>query len=138
KSKLIKKVEVSRTAVERQPANKAYLVDVTRKDAVFNVAADVDRNRVRVKTSKGIMTLAEVLRKANRPTTGAVRIGLTSAIRNPTVGTFPGTQGTALVSCEGLLCTCTGDVDCNDMFTNYNCGDLAGCDERGCWCLKSL
>lgn len=136
KLKTIKKVEVSRTVLDRQPANKAYSIDVTRKDAIFNIAADVDRSKIQVHTAKGNLTLAQILEKANRPTTGAVRIGLTSVIRNPNSGAFPGTHPTALVECSGLLCTCSGDVDCNDMFTNHGCGDIAGCDERGCWCLR--
>ena len=45
-------------------------------------------------------------------------------------------------TCSGLLCSCVGDADCNDMFTNANCGDVTSCDTSGpeaaCWCLKSL
>ena len=39
-------------------------------------------------------------------------------------------------SCQGMLCSCSGDDDCNDMFTSGGCGDIAQCDERGCWCLR--
>jgi hypothetical protein len=43
-------------------------------------------------------------------------------------------------SCEGLLCTCTGDVDCNDMFSDGICGPIASCDDTTypptCKCLK--
>lgn len=50
--------------------------------------------------------------------------------------------GLGLYSCSGLMCTCTGDVDCNDMFTNAGCGDVSKCDDSGpepvCWCLKGL
>jgi hypothetical protein len=38
--------------------------------------------------------------------------------------------------CSGLACTCGGDADCNDMFSTGVCGDIASCDERGCWCLR--
>ncbi len=40
-------------------------------------------------------------------------------------------------SCEGLQCTCQGDVDCNDMFGSGKCGDIASCDsDTGiCKCL---
>jgi hypothetical protein len=31
-------------------------------------------------------------------------------------------------SCSGLVCTCTGDEDCNDMFGDGVCGDVASCD----------
>lgn len=37
--------------------------------------------------------------------------------------------------CNGVLCTCSGS-ECDDMFSSLGpCGSLAGCDERGCWCL---
>lgn len=40
-------------------------------------------------------------------------------------------------SCEGLQCTCQGDVDCNDMFGSGKCGDIASCDDDTgiCKCL---
>ncbi|NOT37704.1 MAG: hypothetical protein HOP11_10045 [Saprospiraceae bacterium] len=31
-------------------------------------------------------------------------------------------------------CICFGDVDCNNMFTNGECGDRAGCSDGVCWC----
>jgi len=59
----------------------------------------------------------------------------------PTPGTVPG--GTVRkYSCDGLLCSCTGTADCNDMFINAGCSDVASCDTSGsdevCQCLKSL
>jgi hypothetical protein len=131
----IKKLDVSTRTVSRNTTRRPYLIDVTRTDAVFTVAAGVDRSRIKVHTSKGDMTLTELLRKAGRPTTGSVRIGLTSVIQTGGLTHFPAGT-TQLVNCEGFLCTCTGDEDCNDMFLNHGCGDIAGCDERGCWCLR--
>ena len=62
-----------------------------------------------------------------------------------TCGTIGGGGGggtTAKFTCEGLLCSCTGTVDCDDMFTTAGCGDVASCDTSGpedkCSCLKSL
>jgi hypothetical protein len=50
--------------------------------------------------------------------------------------------GSSLYGCSGMLCTCTGDADCTDMFTNAGCGDVTHCDNSGpeavCWCLKGL
>ena len=49
-----------------------------------------------------------------------------------------GNGGTRLgYTCEGLQCTCQGDVDCNDMFGSGKCGDIASCDnDTGiCKCL---
>jgi hypothetical protein len=54
-----------------------------------------------------------------------------------------GTGGGGLgYSCDGALCTCTGDVDCNDMFSDGICGPIASCDDTNypptCQCLKFL
>lgn len=43
--------------------------------------------------------------------------------------------------CSGLLCICTGDADCNDLFSSGLCGDGI-CFEDGsgnvvCLCLRS-
>jgi len=61
----------------------------------------------------------------------------------PRLGTFssPGLIGGVLgFSCGSLACTCSGDNDCNDMFSTNACGPYAVCDETGgrvkCVCLR--
>jgi hypothetical protein len=127
-------VQVTSRTLAKQPKNKAYTMDLTRRDAYYEVASDADRARIQVRTAKGNMSLADLLRKSNRTTTGVMRVGATSVIRGH-LANLPTHPGTLNFNCEGLLCSCSGDVDCNDMFTNGHCGDIAGCDERGCWCL---
>lgn len=39
-------------------------------------------------------------------------------------------------SCDRLTCDCSGDDDCNDMFSSGVCGDIAFCSETGCWCFR--
>jgi hypothetical protein len=44
-------------------------------------------------------------------------------------------------SCGGGMCSCTGDADCNDMFTKAGCGDLSYCTTNPagrvfCQCLQ--
>ena len=46
-------------------------------------------------------------------------------------------------TCSGLKCTCTGDIDCNDMFGDGVCGDIATCDDTDplnprCECIVLL
>jgi hypothetical protein len=133
--KKIKQVSVSSKTMARQPAGKAYSLDLTRKGTIYTLAPDVDYSRVQVRTSKGEMTMAELLTKAGK--SGRVRVGLTSDIRTQKLNLARVSGGGALnFNCEGLLCTCTGDEDCNDMFTRGGCGDIAVCDERGCACLR--
>ena len=39
-----------------------------------------------------------------------------------------GSVSRAGYTCAGLKCSCTGDVDCNDMFSDGVCGDVSSCD----------
>lgn len=39
--------------------------------------------------------------------------------------------------CVGGICGCTGDTDCNDMFTSAVCGDAAVCVGDNCYCGKN-
>jgi hypothetical protein len=40
-------------------------------------------------------------------------------------------------TCQGIECSCSGDADCNDMFSTDLCGDIAVCYEDGtCRCLR--
>ena len=38
-------------------------------------------------------------------------------------------------SCNPYFCACTGDADCNDMFTTPLCG-AAICIDNSCFCLR--
>jgi hypothetical protein len=134
----IKVVGVTARTVAGRPAGKAYPLDLTRKGTIYNLAADVDYSRVQVRTAKGeIWTMADLLKKTGRAVSGKLRIGLTSDIRAQKLSLARISGGTTLnYNCEGILCSCTGDEDCNDMFTKEACGDIAACDERGCWCFR--
>jgi hypothetical protein len=127
---------VSAKTVSGLPAGKKYEVDLTRKGTIYNLAADVDYSRVRVRTAKGEMSMADLLKKTGKTMTGKVRVGMTSDIRSQKLGLARLGGGRLNFNCEGLLCSCSGDDDCNDMFTTGGCGDIAVCDERGCWCLR--
>ena len=39
-------------------------------------------------------------------------------------------------SCSPFGCVCTGDADCNDMFTTNVCGSGAICIDNVCWCSR--
>ena len=132
----IKQVPVSAQTVAARPAGKAYLLDLTRKGTIYSLGSDVDYSRVQVRTSKGEMTMADLLKKTGRTVSGKLRVGMTSDIRTQKLALARISGGTLNYNCEGILCTCTGDEDCNNMFTKEACGDIAACDERGCWCFR--
>jgi len=132
----IKQVPVTARTVATRPAGKSYLLDLTRKGTIYTFGADVDYSRVAVHTAKGQMTMADLLAKTGRTVRGKVRIGMTSDIRTQKFGLARIGGGPLNFNCEGILCSCSGDEDCNDMFTKEACGDIAACDERGCWCFR--
>jgi hypothetical protein len=56
----------------------------------------------------------------------AARAGGASVGRAP-VGGF---------TCGGFGCVCSGDADCNDMFSTNACGPYAVCINDVCWCSR--
>jgi hypothetical protein len=135
----IKQVEVSVETVSRQPVNKAYSIDLTRKGTIYNLASGVDYGRVRVRTTKGVMTVAELIQKSGKTITGPVRVGMTNDIRAQRLvgASRPGLGGGGLrYDCGDLACGCTGDDDCNDMFESGKCGLIAVCYPDGCICIR--
>jgi len=134
----IKQVQVTAQTVARQPASKAYTLDLTRKGMIYNLASGVDYSRVRVRTAKGDMTMTELIQKSGKTITGALRVGMTSDIRTQklSLSRRPGGGGGLNFSCQNLVCVCTGDQDCNDLFTSDLCGDIAICYPDGCVCLR--
>lgn len=132
----IKQEQVTVQTIERRPASKAYVLDLTRKGTIYNIASDVDYNRVRVRTSKGDMTISELLRKSGKNISGKLRIGMTSDIRIQKLGLSRVGGGALNYSCGDLACSCTGDLDCNDLFSSDKCGPIAVCYPDGCVCIR--
>jgi hypothetical protein len=126
---------VSAKTISGLAAGKKYELNLTRKGTIYNLAPGVDYSRIRVRTAKGEMTIADLLKKSGKTVTGNLRVGMTSDIRNQKLGLARIGGGSLNYNCQDLLCTCSGDDDCNDMFTKEACGFFSMCDERGCWCL---
>lgn len=54
-----------------------------------------------------------------------------------TAGSITGGPLVLGFTCTGLSCSCSGDNDCNDMFSSDVCGDIAACYHDGtCACLR--
>lgn len=136
KRSALKRVNVTAKTIASKSAGKAYTLDLTRAGKIYNLDAGIDYNRIRVHTAKGDMTMTELLKKTGKSVSGRLRVGMTSDIRAQKLNLARISGGTLNYNCEGILCTCTGDDDCNDLFTNGGCGDIAMCDEQGCWCFR--
>jgi len=140
--KPITQVQVTSQMVTRQQGTKAYTLDLTKSGTIYTVAKGVDYSKVSVHTEKGDMTVADLIKKSGKKITGKLRVGMTSDIRTQRLGLVRrvgggvGGGGRLNYSCGDLACYCSGDDDCNDLFTSTNCGPIAVCYEDGCFCLR--
>jgi hypothetical protein len=142
KKKLVKQIDVTARTIASQPSSKAYLIDLTHTGTTYSFAAGVDYSRVRVRTSKGEMTLTELLAKTGKTVTGKLSIGMTSDLRAQRIG-LTRVRGGGLrfnpdTDCGGLVCACNDPdgQDCIDMFDSGKCGPIAICYPDGCICLR--
>lgn len=114
-----------------------------------DIACFVKKTAVDAKLAKQLLRCGRVEKRRTPATfnrTGCEKKALRRHLVKTNKGACGGTGGgggtTARYSCEGMLCSCTGTNDCNDMFTTAGCGDVASCDTSGteekCSCLKSL
>ena len=139
KKPTFKQVQVTTQTLARQPAGKAYAINLTRKGTLYTLASGVDYSRIQVNTSKGAMTIAELLSKSGKNVSGVVTVGLTSDIR---AQRFSGTRigrgvgGGLNFDCSALACSCSGEDDCIDLFNTSNCGPIAVCYPDGCVCIR--
>lgn len=135
KQSVVKEVHVAPQASARQP----QVLNLTHKGTIYILPAGADYTRVVVRTTKGNMTVAELLKKTSRSISGPLRIGLTSDIRAQRAVAARGMTGGSRhlnFDCGDLACACTGDDDCNDLFTSGKCGPIAVCYPDGCVCIR--
>jgi hypothetical protein len=136
----VKQVEVKSQTIAAQPKGKSYALDLSRKGTIYNLPADADISRVRIRTAKGEVALSDLVQKTDKR--GQLMVGLAVDFRGMKLNLgSPGSPGSsARYTCEGLKCKCTGDADCNDMFSAGVCGDVASCDNGNgtCECYKKV
>lgn len=133
--KQIKQVEVSARTVKSQPRGKRYTMDLTKAGTIYKLATDADRSQMMVHTSKGDMTVAELVQKSGKTITGPLSVGMTSDIRAQRFGTRIG-GGRLSYDCGDLACSCSGEDDCIDLFNTTKCGPIAVCYPDGCVCIR--
>jgi hypothetical protein len=141
-----KAVQVTAQMIASQQAGRPYVIDLTRRGAIYDVAAGADYGRVEVRTSDGNIALNDFVRRRRFPAGERLLLGSLSDL----VNLLPPDGGhVAEFSCEGpdnLIgeCTCNGRKDCSDLSKsgkcksgpeNAGCGNGAGGGSGwGCWC----
>ena len=118
---------VTNQTIASQQAGTPYVIDLTRSGTTYDVAAGIDANRVRVRTSsKEEITLAEYVRRQTGNHAGE-RVLLGSL--GDLVGALPpdgGGGSVAEAQCKkspqgGGTCSCTGRKDCSDLSLSGKC-----------------
>lgn len=130
-----KRKTVSAATIANLPAGKSYEVDLRRKGTLYNFNGNgTDFSRVAVRTATGVKTLAELFKLSNTDTKGQLTIGAPEDLRGFRIKMGGGGIN---FTCQGLFCGCSGDKDCNDMFSGAACGPIAWCNEDTgrCFCV---
>jgi hypothetical protein len=150
-SHALKDVKVTTQTLVSQPANQRLVLDLSNDGTIYDVAGDVDYDRVLIRTAPGEMLMSRMLKLINMPR-GAVLLGtfddlsggrLLPADDGPPQR--PG-GGASPAKCADFdpfeICWCIGRVDCRDMsrarlctHANKTCG--VGSDHHwGCVCVN--
>ncbi len=131
-----KRKTVSAATISRLPAGKTYELDLTRKGTIYDFNGEAtDFSRVTVRTAAGLKTMAELLKTSESHGKGQLTVGSPADMRGPKLSPSRIGGGTTNFTCSGLFCGCTGDVDCNNMFSGGACGSIAWCYNDRCYCV---
>lgn len=132
-----KQVQVTAETIAIQPAGKPYVIDLTLDRTTYNLAADIDFSRVRLRTSKGEIAMGDVIKQLG--TSGKLVVGTLSDIRGqkldpPLVG---GTSQIHSHQCGAIFCTCD-NAGCTLLLLEGKCvNDKLVCDVNfNCVCIK--
>lgn len=128
---------VPAATISNLPMGKTYVVNLTRKGTIYTFNGDgTDFSRVTVRTAEGDKTMAELLKKSETRVTGQLAVGTPTDMRGQKLSQSP-VGGTMNFTCAGLICGCTGDEDCNKMFSGSACGSIAWCNLNTgrCYCV---
>lgn len=132
--KEIRKVEVTSEAIAKQPPGKPYVLDLSRSGAIYELAAGIDLNRLRMRTSQGDVPISEIVRGqsgAGRSFLGRANDMRAEVLEPGARKVGPGGSKTAgFVNCDSgtkAYCHCSGWRDCLGLAVTK-----VGCDYWSC------
>ena len=147
----IKITTINSQSIKSSKTRNMLIADLTKEGTLFEMDLSSDAATVKgakLRTSAGEQTvgsllaqLAKVNPTLNSGNTKKILIGSVNdfrVMRNlPTNPTKP-PNGSMAFQCNAIGCSCTGDADCNDMFSTNACGRIADCNlNKGtCSCLR--
>ncbi len=128
----IKRIQVTAQSIANQPPGKPYILDLSQTGTIYELAAGVDFNRLRVRTYQSEVTITDLMRGAGR--TGRSFLGRASDMRQevlePGARRAPGGKTAGFVNCAGgkkTDCHCSGWRDCIGLAVMK-----VGCDYWSC------
>jgi hypothetical protein len=155
-SAAIRKVQVTAQALRGKAAGTPYVIDLTRRGTVYEVAAGIDYRRARVRTSTGEVAMSDLAKKLGW--TGPFFLGTSRDLSVMASSLSPGggsSQAVASASggstpaagsaytCGNWRCDCDGRKGCSDLSQSTLCNpnDSAWCRPAGrgsvsCSCLR--
>jgi hypothetical protein len=132
--KTVKKVQVTAQTVATLAEGGAYTIDLTQRGIVYVIDADVDHSRLRVRTSKAVVPINEMLRGSGR--NGKLVMGYGSDIRFEELEMETARAGWSF-SCGETTCHCRTLDDCDRLGDSGKCKGSWTCDKTGCTCNKA-
>lgn len=126
---------VSAASITKLSPGKTLEIDLRRKGTVYKFNdSDTDFSRVTLRTADGVKSFSELLKTSNTSVKGGLVLGALDDMRNH----LPSTTSTTNFDC-GVICKCTGALDCLSMIGQGKCGGAAWCntdpDISSCYCV---
>ena len=143
-SGIVKKEAVTTQTLAGQPAGKPYVLDLTRKGIVYEVAAGIDYSRLRVRTAGGDLGVSDTVKKMGS-ISGKLYLGTLDDMRGqnfffPSAGGSVPAAAAQQYTCSSSACECHGFSDCLRMTLDKMCKDYLLCTtisgKQLCLCPK--
>ena len=121
-------MQVTAQTLASQQAGRPYVIELTRRGAIYDVAAGVDYGRVEVRTSNGDIALNKFLRQRGYSARGRLLLGNSLG---DLVNLLPPDAGpVAEAHCAEKTCSCVGRKDCSDLSRSGKC--KSGANDATC------
>lgn len=130
--KTVKQVQVNSETIAGRGSEKPFVIDLGRGGIVYNLAGDLDLDRVKLRTSKGPASITELTKSLNKSDRLVIGMGADLRFEDLHAAAARNTN----FSCGVLTCECTGPADCVNLDRSGKCKGAWSCDRSGCACYQ--
>lgn len=129
--KTVKQIQVTNETIAGK-GEKTFVIDLGRGGAVYNLAADLEFDRVKLRTAKGPAPITELTKSLNKSERLVIGMGPDMHFEDLDAAAARNTN----YSCGVLTCECTGPADCVNLDRSGKCKGAWSCDRHGCACYQ--